>query len=100
MASRRHIDAKDTLSAVRRALQGRCFDCYGKGQRSNIVGTQVQCPTCGGRGRLSELTACQVALGADALVVEAYDALESLESQGIACRAGNAPELWRLTGAT
>jgi hypothetical protein len=90
------------LASVRRALQGRCFDCYGKGQRENIVRNVVQCKTCGGSGRLVSMTVAQVALGADVRVAEALDALETLEHEEVASRllpVGNTgADKWHLIG--
>lgn len=94
-ANRRDI----VLSSVRRALQGRCFDCHGSGQRRDIIGAMVQCKTCHGSGRFAAMTVCQVALGADVKVIEALEALEKLESEEIAARllphGRDGADLWR-----
>jgi hypothetical protein len=85
---------------VRGKLQrayGRCYDCYGKGQRKNIVGHVAKCPTCDGSGKITAYTACQLAMASELSIARTYDALLDLEELGLASRrADGDSELWRL----
>jgi hypothetical protein len=87
-----------TLGRVQRALEGRCFDCRGNGEREGHMRSTVKCPTCNGSGRLSEMTFAQVSSSAAITVAKTIDALLELESSGIAERllgANGGPDLWR-----
>jgi len=86
-----------TLGRVQRALEGRCPDCKGNGERKNAQGRVVTCPTCGGHGQLSSMSFAQVACSAESTLAKTIDAILDLEESGRAerVRGSDDPELWR-----
>jgi len=67
---------------VARALDGRCYDCRGQGQRSNLQGRAVSCVTCSGTGHLAGYSAGALANVAGVTVAAAYDALLDILDSG------------------
>lgn len=85
---------------VQRAY-GRCFACFGKGERTGITGRLQPCSECNGSGRLTEYSICMFAMAAGITVCKTIEALLDLEEQGIASRRDDGGvELWRIVSAT
>lgn len=90
----------DVRGKVQRSF-GRCFDCYGRGERKNHAQRVMPCTTCNGSGRITEYSACAAASAAGFTVAKTIDALLDLEEQGIASRRTDdaGVELWRIVSA-
>lgn len=86
----------DIRAKLQRAY-GRCYDCFGKGERKDIVGRLIPCPSCNGSGKISEYTACQLAQSAELTVARTIDALLDLEEHGVATRRNESgADMWRI----
>jgi hypothetical protein len=91
-----------TTLRVQRALEGRCYDCLGKGQRKDNYDHLVTCPTCGGSGKLDSMSIAQVSCSAALTVAKTIDSIRDLEESGRVERVPDStyPELWRAVRRT
>jgi DnaJ-class molecular chaperone len=94
------VDAS-TRGRVTRALEGRCHDCRGEGQRSNLQRRTVSCVTCSGSGRIDRYSIGAVANAAGVTVAKTLDALADLHEAGLAeCVSDGGVDLWRAVRRT
>ena len=97
MKPRNELRASTTIrDRVAKALDGRCYDCRGQGQRSNLQGRTVSCVTCRGTGRLAGYSTGALANVAGVSVANTYDALlDILDSGRVERFEDSGVELWQ-----